>query len=45
MADGVAAGSPRSALDMMITAIVEAHDCIVVTDNAGVNIFNPCAAN
>lgn len=48
MADGTAAGRPRSALDMMIAAIAEAHDCVVVTDNekdfAGVNIFNPMRA-
>lgn len=48
MADGTAAGRPRSVLDMMIAAIAEAHDCIVATDNekdfAGVNSFNPMRA-
>lgn len=38
-------GRPRSALDMIIAAIAEAHGCIVVTDNeksfAGMTIVNP----
>jgi hypothetical protein len=33
MADGRAKGRPRSALDMIIAAVAEANDCIVVTDN------------
>ncbi|MBI5261678.1 MAG: type II toxin-antitoxin system VapC family toxin [Bradyrhizobium sp.] len=33
MAEGTANGRPRSALDMIIAAIAEANDCIVVTDN------------
>ena len=33
MADGTAKGRPRSALDMIIAAIAEANDCVVVTDN------------
>jgi toxin FitB len=33
MADGSAAGRPRSAIDMMVAAIAEANDCTVVTDN------------
>jgi predicted nucleic acid-binding protein len=33
MAEGTAAGRPRSALDMMVAAIAEANDCTVVTDN------------
>lgn len=45
MADGKAAGRPRSGLDMIIAAIARAHDCIVVTDNetdfAGINMINP----
>lgn len=45
MAEGTAMGRPRSALDMVIAAIAEANDCLVVTDNerdfAGVKIFNP----
>jgi toxin FitB len=45
MADGKAKGRPRSALDMIIAAVAEANDCVVVTDNerdfAGIEIFNP----
>ncbi|MGE0750729.1 MAG: type II toxin-antitoxin system VapC family toxin [Variibacter sp.] len=45
MADGTKAGRPRSALDMIIAAVAEANDCVVVTDNekdfAGLAIFNP----
>lgn len=45
MAAGTAAGRPRSALDMMIAAIAEVNDCVVVTDNerdfAGLTIVNP----
>lgn len=45
MADGTAKGRPRSALDMIIAAIAEANDCVVVTDNekdfAGVKFLNP----
>ena len=45
MADGTAAGRPRSPLDMIIAAVAEANDCVVVTDNekdfAGVKIVNP----
>lgn len=48
MAEGTAAGRPRSVLDMMIAAVAEANDCIVVTDNekdfAGVSCFNPLRA-
>jgi hypothetical protein len=33
MADGKAKGRPRSALDMIIAAVAEANDCVVVTDN------------
>lgn len=48
MSDGTAAGRPRSALDMMIAAVAEANDCVVVTDNerdfAGVDIVNPIRA-
>jgi predicted nucleic acid-binding protein len=49
MAEGTAKGRPRSALDMMIAAIAEANDCVVVTENekhfAGVKIVNPLRAN
>lgn len=33
MADGTAAGQPRSPLDMIIAAAAQANGCIVVTDN------------
>jgi toxin FitB len=45
MADGKAKGRPRSPLDMIVAAIAEANDCVVVTQNekdfAGVKIVNP----
>jgi predicted nucleic acid-binding protein len=45
MAEGTATGRPRSALDMIIAAVAEANDCVVVTDNegdfAGLAIANP----
>ncbi len=45
MADGKAAGRPRSALDMIIASIAAANDCVVVTDNekdfAGIAFVNP----
>lgn len=45
MAEGTAKGRSRSPLDMIIAAVAEANDCIVVTENerdfAGVKIFNP----
>jgi toxin FitB len=45
MAEGARAGRPRSALDMILAAIAEANDCIVVTDNerdfAGLKYINP----
>ena len=45
MAEGTAACKPRSALDMIIAAVAEANDCIVVTDNerdfAEVQFINP----
>ena len=45
MADGKAAGRPRSALDMIIASVAGANDCIVVTDNekdfAGLDFVNP----
>lgn len=48
MAEGTATGRPRSALDMMIAAVAEANDCVVVTDNekdfAGLTIINPLRA-
>jgi predicted nucleic acid-binding protein len=48
MADGTAKGRPRSALDMIVAAIAEANDCIVVTDNekdfTGLKFVNPLRA-
>jgi len=45
MAEGTAAGRPRSGIDMVIAAVAEANDCLVVTDNerdfAGLEIVNP----
>ena len=45
MADGKAAGRPRSALDTIIPAVAEANSCVVVTGNgkdlAGVEFINP----
>lgn len=45
MADGTAAGRPRSPLDMIIAAVAEANDCVVVTDSerdfAGLKIVHP----
>jgi predicted nucleic acid-binding protein len=48
MAEGTATGRPRSPLDMIIAAIAEANDCVLVTDNekdfAGLKIVNPVRA-
>jgi toxin FitB len=45
MADGKVRGRPRSDLDMIIAAVAEANDCLLVTDNekdfAGIEILNP----
>ena len=45
MADGKAAGKPRSSLDMIIAAVAGANDCVLVTDNekdfAGLQVVNP----
>lgn len=45
MAEGKAAGRPRSSLDMIVAAIADANDCMVVTDNekdfAGMQFVNP----
>lgn len=44
MAEGKAAGRPRSGLDTIIAAIAAANDCVVVTDNerdfAGIELIN-----
>ncbi|MET4258739.1 putative nucleic acid-binding protein [Bradyrhizobium sp. S3.12.5] len=48
MAEGKAAGKPRSGLDMIIAAVAGANDCVVVTDNekdfAGLQVVNPVRA-
>lgn len=45
MAEGKAAGRPRSGLHMIIAAVADANGCVVVTDNekdfAGLQILNP----
>ena len=45
MAAGTAAGRPRSALDMVIAAIAQSNNCILVTDNEKhfptIDVFNP----
>jgi len=45
MADGKAKGRPRSPLDMIIAAVAEANDCVVVSENerdfAGLRVVNP----
>jgi toxin FitB len=45
MAEGTAKGRPRNTLDMIIAAVAEANDCVVVTENerdfAEVEIVNP----
>ena len=48
MADGKAKGRPRSPLDMIIAAVAEANDCVIVTENerdfAGLKVVNPLRA-
>lgn len=45
MAKGAATGRPRSPFDMVIAAVAQANDCVVVTDNekdfAGIKTINP----
>jgi predicted nucleic acid-binding protein len=45
MSEGTMTGRPRSAFDMIVAAVAEANDCIIVTDNekdfAGLRILNP----
>ena len=45
MADGRTSGRPRSALDMIIAAVADANDCVVVTDHEkdffGLQVVNP----
>ena len=48
MAEGTAKGRPRSPLDMIVAAVAEANNCVVVTENerdfAGLKIVNPLRA-
>jgi toxin FitB len=45
MSEGRTAGKPRSDLDMIVAAIAEVNDCVLVTDNEkhfpGLTVFNP----
>jgi len=45
MADGRAAGRPRSGLDMIIASVAGTNNCVVATDNerdfSGLEIVNP----
>lgn len=45
MMEGTKAGRPRSPLDMIVAAVAEANNCILVTDNerhfAGTKYINP----
>jgi toxin FitB len=45
MAEGTKQGRPRSAMDMIVAAVAEVNDCIIVTDNekhfAGLKFINP----
>jgi len=45
MSEGTTTGRPRSALDMVVAAIAEVNDCVVVSENeqhfAGIRVFNP----
>jgi predicted nucleic acid-binding protein len=49
MADGTAKGRPRNPLDVIVAAVAEANNCLVVTENerdlAGLKIVNPLRAN
>jgi predicted nucleic acid-binding protein len=48
MSEGTAAGRPRSGFDMVVAAIAEVNECVLVTDNErhfhGIKIFNPIRA-
>ena len=49
MAEGTAKGRPRSPLDMIIAAVAEANNCVIVTENerdfAGLKVLNPLRAS
>jgi predicted nucleic acid-binding protein len=40
MFEGRAAGKPRSDLDMIVAAVAEANECVIVTDNEK-TLFGP----
>jgi len=45
MSEGRAVGKPRSDLDMIVAAVAEVNECVVVTDNEkhfpGIEVLNP----
>ena len=45
MSEGRAAGKPRNDLDMIVAAVAEANECVIVTDNekhfSGLDVLNP----
>jgi toxin FitB len=45
MSEGRVAGKPRSDLDMIVAAVAEANECVIVTDNEkhflGLEVLNP----
>ena len=45
MSEGRVAGKPRSDLDMIVAAVAEANECVIVTDNethfSGLEVVNP----
>ena len=45
ISEGMRLGKPRSPIDMIVAAVAEANDCILVTDNekhfAGLKFINP----
>lgn len=49
MAEGTAIGRPRSPLDMIIAAVAEANNCVIVSENekdfAGLKVLNPLRAS
>jgi predicted nucleic acid-binding protein len=45
MSEGRAAGKPRGDLDMIVAAVAETNECVIVTDNekhfSGLDVLNP----
>src|SRR5271155_4359146 len=45
MSEGRAAGKPRSDMDMIVAAVAETNECVIVTDNekhfSGLDVLNP----